>query len=315
VSRAGFRSIYESTATTYGGGAQPITSAFYTAAHGDSYDLSATLGATYRIGRFQTVAATIEAPSLHVFGSGGLNRYTHYDGVGEATATLAADGSFSANTPLRIALGTGIERPWGSAEVNVSYHIPVGPAYRAKFEGHAVDVNGGVADDRAAALDITARSRGAVNIGVGGEVFVAPGLSFLGGLGTDISAAKSGRLVNDPVNYFASRTHRVSASFGLGSHGEGGDLLIGGELGYEWGDRLSVNAYQVPPQLDASPTQKISLLVLIAGTTSFKAIRRAVNDITEAVDPTAKPAPKKPEPKPEPPPPLVDPSTSTVPKG
>ncbi len=313
VSRAGFRSVVESTATSTGPGGRPITSAFFNSAHGSSYDLSATIGATYRIGRFQSVALSLEAPSLHVFGPGGLNHYSHYDGAGEATSTVTADGAFAAYTPLRLGLGTGIERSWGSAELNVSYHMPVGPAYRATLDGRVIDITNGAVSDRPFTTELSARGRGAVNVGVGGEVNIAPYLSLLAGMGTDLSTVKSGSLVQDPMTYFPSRTHRVTGSLGLGSHGTGGDLLIGGELSYEWGDRLAVNSYQLPARFESVGTQTFGLLVVIAGSTSYQAIKRAVNDITNAVDPALqnKIGPKKPEPAP----PRVAPPAPADPKG
>ena len=314
ASRAAYRSLFESTATTYGG-VSPVTSIFYSSARGDSYDLTATFGATYRIGRYQTVAAALELPSVHLFGPGGLNKYTHFDGAGDGTSSIAANGDFAAYTPMRIALGTGIERAWGSAEVNVSYHLPVGPAYTAKLDGRAIDVKNGVGADRAATLDLSTPARGAVNFGVGGELTIAPYLTLLTGVSTDLTTVPKGNLLADPMNYFPSRTNRVGVSLGVGSHGEGGDLYLGGELSYTWGERLAVNAYQLPAVLDTTPTQTFGLLVVIAGTTSFKAITRAVNDITNAIDPTAvdpkkKPAPPKPAPAPAP-----APTTTPDPKG
>lgn len=293
VSRAAYRSLFESTATTYGS-ASPVTSIFYSSALGDSYDLNATLGATYRIGRYQTVAAALELPSVHLFGFGGLNRYTHYDGAGDGTSSLTANGDFAAYTPMRIALGTGMERAWGSAELNVAYNMPVGPAYKAKLDGRALDVKSGVTNDRATTLDLSTAARGAVNLGAGTELTIAPYLTLLAGVSTDLTTVPKGNLLADPINYFPSRTNRVGTSLGLGSHGEGGDLYLGGELSYTWGERLAVNAYELPPSLATTPTQSFGLLMVIAGTTSFKAISRAVSDITNAVDPTAAPPKKKP---------------------
>ncbi len=305
ASRAAYRSLFESTATTYGG-ISPVTSIFYSSALGDSYDLNATFGATYRIGRYQTVAAAFELPTAHLFGVGGLNRYTHYDGAGDGTSTLTANGNFAAHSPMRIALGTGIERAWGSGELNVSYHLPTGPAYTSHLDGRALEQqNGGVGSDRAAVLDLSTPAGGAVNFGIGGELVIAPYLTLLSGFSTDLTTVPKGNLLADPMNYFPSRTNRAGASLGLGSHGPGGDLYVGGELSYTWGERLAVNAYQLPSQLETTSTQSFGLLVVIAGTTSFKAITRAVNDITNAVDPSAvtpapKPAPAKPAAEPPP---------------
>ena len=295
VSRAGFRSTFESTSTTAGPGGQAIASSFFNSAHGNSYDLSATVGATYRIGRFQTVALALEAPSLHLFGAGGLNHSSHYVGAGDGTSSVTADGQFAAYTPVRLALGTGIERSWGSAEVNVSYNLPLGSAYRATLDGRAVDVTGGAVNDRPASLELSTRGRGAVNIGLGGEAVIAPYLTLLTGVGTDLSTARRGSLAEDPMTYFPSRTHRVTGSLGLGSHGTGGDLLVGGELSYAWGERLAVNSYQLPSRFDTAFTQSFGLLIVVAGSTSYSAIKRAVTDINKSIDPNLlKPGASKP---------------------
>jgi hypothetical protein len=251
------------------------------------------------------VAAALEIPTLHAFGFGGINRYSHYDGSGDGTSSLTASGSFAANTPMRIALGTGIERSWVTAEVNVAAYLPMGDAYAAHLEGRSLQLRGGTGSDVGTSFDSSARARGAVNFGVGAEFVVNPQITLLAGLSTDISAAPKGSLVADRLNYFPSRTDRVATSFGIGSHGEGGDLYLGGELGYAWGDRLAVNGYQLPARLDTTSTQTYSLLLVIAGTTSYRAIKRAVNDLTEVIDPsTKKPMPTKPERDPvmEPPP-------------
>ncbi len=291
MSRAAFRSLFQNTATTYGG-VSPVTSQFFSSSRGDSYDLSATLGATYRIGRFQTVAASIELPSIHAFGHGGMSSYIHHDGPSAGTSSVSAAGDFAAHPPMRVALGTGIERSWGSAEVNVSYHLPIGSAYAAQLVGRRVDVTSAQQSDTPVSFDLSARARGAVNMGVGAEVTVARTLSVLGGLSSDLSTVSKGTLLSDPMSYFPSRTHKVAASIGLGSHGEGGDLYFGGELGYAWGERLAVNPYQLPARLETTPYQNYSLLIVIAGSTSFKAIMRAVDALGEVVDPAKPPAPK-----------------------
>ncbi|MDB4946799.1 MAG: hypothetical protein JWP97_6333 [Labilithrix sp.] len=293
LSRAGYRSIFESTSTGSGAGGVPVSQAFYNAGHGDSYDVTATVGATYRIGRYQTVGLTVEAPSLHIFGSGGLNHYTHDDGLGGQTHSVTADGAFAAYSPLRVALGTGVRYSWGTAELNASYHLPLASAYRAQLTGRAVDVGNGNFGDRATSLDLSNRAKGAVNFGVGLENYVAPFLSVLSGISTDLSTVPAGRLVNDPMAFFPASTNRVAGSLGVGSHGTGGSLLLGAELSYEWGNRLAVNSYQEPARFEAVSSTQIGLLFVIAGTTSFSAIKRAVNDITNAVDLPAVLTPKE----------------------
>lgn len=294
--RSSLRSIIGNTATLYGGGGAPMSSVLYNTSRGDSHALTLTLGATYRIGSRQTVALAIESPSLHLFGSGGVNNYSSFDGPGEDRSVgLAASGKFATQTPLRVSLGTGIEGSWGSAEVNVAFHTAVGAAYRADFEGRSIDRSGSTTIDRPVDFAQSARARGAVNIGVGGEYFFNPSLSILGGLSTDISAVPRGALGRDPFNFFPDDLNRAAASIGVGSHGQGGDLLLGGEFSYGWGDRLAPNAYQVPARLETTGVEQYAVLLVLAGSTSLKNIKRAVEDVTKALDPTA---PKTPAAKP-----------------
>ena len=63
--------------------------------------------------RAPDVGLSVRTPSVHVFGRGGVNRDTTYDGAGTETMQLAANGSFRAQSPLRIGLGTGVEGRWG----------------------------------------------------------------------------------------------------------------------------------------------------------------------------------------------------------
>jgi len=291
-SRSSVRSIFGATATTYGG-PRPINSVFYGNSHGDSHDLSATLGLTYRIGAHQTLGFALELPSVHLFGGGGISRYTHGDGASPATSSVAAEGSFASRTPFRIGMGTGIERPWGNAEMNVGIHLPVGGAYTADLKGRTLDVDSnGTVVDLPRSFSLSSDAIGSVNIGVGGEVYFNPRLSLLGGLSTDTSVVRKGDLQRDIFRYFPTRTHRATLSIGIGSHGEGGDLLFGTELSYGWGERLNVNSYQVPPELELTSQKTYGLLLVLAGSTSFRSIRRAVEDVTKAIDPTSKPEPK-----------------------
>ncbi len=281
ISRTSYRNFTGNATTTSLTDGEPIHSTYYGTARGDSHELALAIGATYRVGH-QTLALSIDSPSLHLFGSGGMNVSTSYDGAGSATSNRVAEGSFAVNTPLRIAVGTGYEAPWGSVELNLSFHAPIGKAYEASMRGTSYDKRGSLVTEQALDLELSTRARGALNFGVGGELFLSKKISLLAGLSTDRSVVPQGALGRDPLYLFSAATNRVSGSFGLGSHGVGGDLLFGGELGYGWGDRLAVNPYQFPSRLESTPERSYSLLLVLAGSTTFRAIKRAVSDLTGA---------------------------------
>lgn len=281
-SLASHRSLLAATVNSHAGARPPIVTTFYGGARGDSFQVSATAGATYRYGR-QTFALAVETPSLHVFGVGSANQHTSVEQSGNASETTMLSGSFISRAPLRVAIGTGIEANWGNAELNVSFHAPIARAYRAEMTGHRVQVGGANVRDDAIDVDIGEPARGVVNIGVGAQVFIFPKLSLLGGVGTDISAVQDGNLRGTLMRYYPYRTNRVAASFGVGSHGDGGDLLIGTEASYGWGQRVAVNSFEVPPTVESAGHSTFALLFVIAGSTSLKAIARAVKDVKEVV--------------------------------
>jgi hypothetical protein len=303
-SLASHRSLLAASATTYGSTATPINSMFYSGSRGDSFQLEGIVGATLRFGR-QTVGLSIKSPSVHVYGVGGANQNSHFDGAGSASSTISTSGSFVSRSPLRLGLGTGFENERGQFELNMFVTPRLGSSYTAELEGSKIDTDGDQrVTDRPIVLNLHEPARGVVNFAVGGEVFMSDHVSLLSGISTDFSAVPDGALRRgDLFNYYPYRTHRVSASFGLGSHGSGGEVLIGGELSVGWGERLAVNSYQLPPVVGTTGHGTYQVMLVIAGSTSLRAIKRAVDDVRDVIkDPGKQPhnpsIPKKPDLKP-----------------
>jgi len=284
ISFATHRNILAAATSTYGAGVPaPVTSTFYNGARGDALQLTATAGATYRFG-VPSVAVAVESPSLHLFGVGAANLATHFEAAGTASSTTAVSGSFKSQSPLRISGGFGLEDRWGSAELNVSWFAPQSAAYSAELEGRTLDrVNGGAINDQVTKVALSERSDGVVNVGAGAQIFVLPTVSLLGGASTDLSAVPGDGPKGTLLNYYPARSHRVTASFGIGSHGDGGDLLFGLEASVAWGERLAVNSYQLPPVIGSTTHETFGLLFVIAGSTSFKSIQRAVRDVRDVI--------------------------------
>lgn len=284
ASIASYRSLVAATATTYGPGPSPISTSFYAASRGVSFQATATVGATYRI-RGQTLGLALESPSLHVYGSGGANRAVHSEGPLDASSMLIADGSFRSASPGRISMGTGIEDTWGSAELDVSVFLPMQQAYSADLEGTLVTVDQNRVTDQPVSLSPSGRTKGVVNIAAGGQLWLNPRVSLLGGIGTDLSAVPKGGLSRDALNYLTVLGDRYYASFGVGSHGTGGDLLVGAELSYMGGQRLALNNYVLPPTQTPTGFGALSAIFVVSGSTSLTAIKRAVKDVKQVLTP------------------------------
>ena len=68
--------------------------------------------------------------------------------------------------------------------------------------------------------------------------------------------------------------------------------MIGGEFSAGWGERLAVNSYQLPPVIGTTGHGTYQLMFVVAGSTSLRAIKRAVDDMKGVF----KEQPKKPTP-------------------
>ncbi len=285
ASFASHRSVFTAAANTFGGGVPAATSSlFASGARGDSFQGTATAGFWWKLG-VPTIGFAVESPSLHLYGVSAANLSTTFEAGGTTGAsTTSVNGSFTSKTPLRLSLGAGIEDKWGNGEIDVSYYLPQSSAYSAVMDGRQLDRNGANIVDVPTKVVLSERASGVIGVGAGAEIYVARKLSLLGGLGLDLSAVPDGKLQGTLLNYYAERTQRVSASFGLGSHGEGGDLLFGTELSIAFGDRLAVNSYQLPPTMAVTPHQTVQLLFVIAGSTSLKSISRAVKDVQNVIN-------------------------------
>lgn len=276
------RAAHNAIGNTHGGAAAPVASAFYAGSRGDSAQLTAIAGLTYAFDNI-TAGIALESPSIHVFGVGAANRYTRFEGAGESTRTTAIDGSFISATPFRASLGAGIVGARGIAEINAHLYAPMSRAFRAELSGTTVTVEGGVAREEAVRVNLAQHANAVFDVGIGGQYFLSKTMSVLGGISTDLSAVPAGGLRADLFNYYPARSQRIALSFGAGSHGEGDELLVGTELSYAWGERIAINSYQLPPVLDQASHRTFVALFVVAGSTSFKAIKRAVQDAADVI--------------------------------
>ena len=131
-------------------------------------------------------------------------------------------------------------------------------------------------------------------------------ISLLMGLATDLSAAPKGTLPGTYFNYFGYGANRISSSLGMGTHGSMGELMVGAELTYGWGQRLAVNSYQLPPVINDADYRTYQVMVIIAGSTSLRALKRVVEDVKKVVNepsvlkPVNSPKPQEPASAPTP---------------
>ncbi|MEI9937519.1 MAG: hypothetical protein WDO69_09900 [Pseudomonadota bacterium] len=279
-----------------------VQSSLGASANGTSVDLTAILGATYQLGGV-TYGASIQIPSLHLFGHYAATLHQTFDAATDSAATIASgSGSFRAKPPVRIAVGAGkafdrltVE---GDASFTFGYHEGLASSMHVDNTStinHALTTSSFDATYTVSTLPT-------LNGAIGGEYFMSPRLSVLGGLWTNLSPF--GALKPEPApslgNLVQGRTHRLGLSLGLGSYGEGGELLLGTQLGYGWGQTIVANLYSVPNDWSVVSSSNFSALFILAGSTNLRAIKSVIEGVGKALTPEPAAAPIAPAPAPGP---------------
>jgi hypothetical protein len=258
-------------------------SALGTSGYGYSVDVLANLGATYRIGKL-TLGIDAQLPSLHGFGHFQATAHDDYTAP-TATADVAnATGTFSAPTPVRIAGGIGYQWPRLTVEADGSVEFPWANALSSSLNVTTTHLAGTTQTQADTTQSYTVATRPVFNSGIGAEYFVSRGFSLIGGASTNLTALKPLAPTTSVGNFVQERTNHVSLAFGIGSYGGSNDILIGTQLDFGWGDAITVNPYQLPNTWAVVGTQTYGVLLVLSGTTSLRAIGRAVEKVENAVE-------------------------------
>ncbi len=270
-----------SATSAVGGGA--IQSALGTGGHGHSLDFATILGGTYRTGAV-TLGASAELPALHIMGGYEGNLQNQYVSATTNTATLAAGtGTFSAPPPPRVAVGVGVRGPRLRFEVDESYDFAQSEAITTTASGTTTVVTTAGLTPGTFSGTYTIRTHGTLNTAVGAEYFLSPSFSVLGGASTNLTALPALTPTETIGNLAEARTSWVNLSLGIGSYGAGGDILIGTQLGYGWGQAVAINPYVLPNEWAVIDTQQYSALIILAGSTSLRTIGRAFKEVEHVV--------------------------------
>ncbi|HEY0465099.1 MAG TPA: hypothetical protein VGC79_12855 [Polyangiaceae bacterium] len=275
-----------------------VQSSLGAAASGSSVDLTAIFGGALQLGGV-TLGASIQIPSLHLFGNYAATLHQTFDSATDSAATIArGSGSFRAKPPVRLALGVGkaFERLTVEADASFTFGYYEGLASTMHVDSTST-VNNQLTTSSFQAT-YTARTLPTLNVAIGGEYFISQRLSVLGGLWTNLS--QFGSLSPEPApslgNLVQGRAHRLGLSLGLGSYGDGGELLFGTQLGYGWGQTIVANLYSVPNDWSVVSSSNYSALFILAGSTNLRAIKSAIEGVGKALTSDPAPAPITPAP-------------------
>ena len=243
---------------------------FQDGASGSDFGLTTTLGATLNLAHV-AIGASVQSPDISIYGHGNLSNYVVTNG---ATNVYFGQGGFHGREPARFGLGLAYDWSRGTVEID---------GQLALADGHAVELDTTGTQLTTPATTITnaqvvrtTRFQPTVNVAVGAELFVRPSLSILAGFATDFSAVDG--LV--PNSVAPAQTNRLLASFGIGSHGDAGTVIIGAQAYYAWG---SMQGYASAPTVAPVNVAGTGVLFVLAGATNFKSIQRAVDDMRRFV--------------------------------
>jgi hypothetical protein len=233
--------VLETSALSSGLDGSAVQSDLGMAGSGRSFDITAIAGATYLLGK-TLLGVSVQLPSIHLLGAytATLHQDDAFTGTNQALL-VSGNGSYRALPPVRVALGAG--RTWGplTGELDAFFVYAPGDLARTDLAIDTTANTNGAFTSQSSSATYAAPSRAALNFGVGAEYLVTPGFSLVGGVSTNLTI--SSPLVAAPVpslaNLEQARTSTATLSFGIGSYGPAGSLMLGTQLGYGWGQALA----------------------------------------------------------------------------
>jgi hypothetical protein len=307
---------FDSSAITSAAAGGAIESTLGAGGNAHSFDMTAILGAMFRAGPW-TFGASVEVPALHLLGTYDAVLHQDSQGTGTSGATISSgSGGFSAPPPMRFALGLGARWSRLVLELDESVGVPAG-AIASTLNVTNTTLAGTTATTTNVDSTFSVAERPVWNTALGAEYFVSPSFSVLGGAATNLTALPPLSPTSTLGNLVQTRTSLATASFGIGSYGSGGDILIGARFGYGWGQSMAANSYVLPNAWAVVETQSYSVMLVLAGATNLRAIGRAVEKAEKAVttgNPELPPVPRPASSPAGPAPTTAPPPSPTIPR-
>jgi hypothetical protein len=252
-------------------------------ARGDSVDGSTTLGVTYAHGR-QTFGLSTRVPAVHAWGEARASRFV---AAPEQPAQLAlSTGSFKALPPPTVALGSGVEWDQVTLEVDAVHTFGSTGQIESRLDTETYDLRD--PEGRPSHAVTRERTRSTTSFRVGTEWALSPTLGLVGGARVDPSAVY-GPIADARPRFAQARTHQVAGSLGIGSYGSGTELLIGGQLSYQWGKTLVCAPSGPGVSYGVTNQRSYAFLLVLSGSVNLRTITRAVEDLGELGRQTVQP--------------------------
>jgi hypothetical protein len=262
------------------GTAPSLASSYDTATSGYSIDLALQVGLMWHIDSSQVFGVSLSSPSLHVAGDTSTTAGLQ---AGSAAQLVTSTGRFNAPTPVRLALGLGSEGRRVRVEGDASLYLPVTYLERADLQTTQTTSGPMGTSSNTTPTSLQVDGQPLVDAGVGVETFLSSRLSLLTGASLDMSPLPP--LPQHPAvgTLAQTRMQKAAGQLGVGSYGDGSQLLFGMELSYAWGQSLAFDPFEATPGLAIVDQRTVGIMFIIAGGASLSAFRRTLRDLGEVV--------------------------------
>lgn len=281
-----YSAAWSASSVTQDASAHAINSDYDFATDAYSIDVGGLLGLVWRPDAYHTLGVSMSTPLVHITSGYDSTFHTQYSGAGQYSLLRTGhEGSFSAPAPLRAGVGFGAVYGRVRIEVDATYYVPRTQARTASVKATEVTVRNDVASNATYDVTVAEPDDAIVNGAFGIEWFASPSISVLAGASTDFSAVSPLPQSPNVAAIAQSRVHRIAGTLGLGSYGEGSELLFGGELSYGWGRAFAVDNYLLPTQLSLVTQNNVQVMLIVAGAANLSTLRSTVDRLGKTIAP------------------------------
>ena len=277
--------IYGLTSTIYDATGRGALTSLHLFRGGQAFGAGLLVGATWEAARGVTLGLSIAPPTLPLWGSYSGSSDVQLTTTDGARAVFVREsGSYRADLPFRVALGAGFRSSRTRVEADVFFAAGVDAFGRQEGTSRTTRLTGGAfVPEEESRLDRKVSALPVVNAAFGVERFVAKGFSVIGGGYTDFAPLDLGRTPPTPDLVAFSRRSRVALTLGVGSYGEGGELLAGVDAAYTWGLTAAPNPYGEEARLDWARTSGLQFVFILSGSTNLSTLKRAAEQVESLV--------------------------------
>jgi hypothetical protein len=252
---------------------------------GYTFGLVGLLGMTYRVGLF-TLGVSARTPVLQITGSYKSTYERSVMGVSQSEDSIiqSATGNLRTAPPIRLAIGAGLSLSKLTLELDAALNVPMQNAMSSDLNVAESRLTSDGVEQKTWSQHYEVRTHTTINPSAGAEFKLNAGLSLFTGISANFTALGSLSPTDSVGNLVQARTSHANATFGVGSYWDGGELLLGLQFDYGWGQTMAINPYLLPNHFSVVDSSTSTLMFILAGAANLKSVMSTVNKITGSND-------------------------------